>query len=75
MPATRPAGSAPALQQNQTIQPEITGSWVHLPFTLDSKGNVTVIHPMTNAIMPLKEFELKVKRQGKQLYCYVINED
>lgn len=56
-------------------QPRKPGTWVHLPFTMDSKGNVTVIHPITNAILPLKEFDLEVKRQGTGLYCYLLTEE
>jgi len=43
--------------------PEI---WIPLPHVMSSKG-VTIVHPYTNAIMPLKDFELPVKVQGTQL--------
>ena len=67
----RPSRSARPPVPNSTLQPEQTGSWVHLPFTMDSKGNITVVHPVTNAILPLKELDLKVRRQGRQIYCYL----
>jgi len=47
------------------------GYWVHLPFVMDAQGKVTVVHPITYAVMPLKEFDLEVKRQGTQLFCFV----
>ena len=43
--------------------PEI---WLSLPHVMSSKG-VTIVHPLTNSIMPLKDFEMPVKVQGIQL--------
>ena len=65
-PAGSPAPATP-MPPAQSTQ----GSWIHLSFIMDSKGRVTVIHPLTNAIVPLKEFDLKVKRMGTQLFCFV----
>ena len=47
------------------------GSWVHLPFVMDASGNITVVHPITYAVVPLDEFDLQIKRQGTQLYCFI----
>ncbi len=52
------AGSAPSPVQE--------GSWIALPHVMSSKG-VTIVHPYTFAIMPLKDFEYPVKAQGTQL--------
>jgi len=38
---------------------------------MNAQSEVTVIHPITNAVMPLQEFDLPVKRQGIQLFCFV----
>ena len=67
----QPGGTARSPVPNSTIQPQKRGSWVHLDFTIDTKGTVTIVHPETFAIMPLKELELEVKRQGTQLYCFI----
>ena len=62
-----PTGSAPPPPPT----PAKSGAWVHLSFVMNSTGEVTVVHPLTNAILPLKEFNLEVKRQGTQLYCFI----
>jgi len=46
------------------------GHWEHLAHVLKESG-VVVIHPITFAVIPLKEFDLKVKRQGTELYCFI----
>ena len=70
--STPPAGSAPNPSENTPVSPYSTnGRWVHLPHVMNSNNQVTVIHPITNAIMPLNEFDLPVKRQGTQLFCFV----
>lgn len=51
--------------------PSRTGHWITLSFVVNSQGEVTVIHPITNGIVPLKEFDLEVRRQGSQLFCFV----
>lgn len=67
-----PISSTPTHQPIQEISPPARprGTWVHLPHTYSSKG-FTVVHPITNAIMPLKEMDLEVKRQGTQFYCFI----
>ena len=47
------------------------GRWIPLSFVMDSEGKVIVIHPITNAVMPLKEFDMEVRVQGTQLSCFV----
>ncbi len=71
-PALLASGSAqPPAPQKPSFPP---GRWVHLAHTASSKG-VTVVHPLTFSIMPLKELDLPVKRQGTQLYCFIEDEN
>lgn len=61
-------GSAPADTPSVSSQ---SGHWIHLSFIMNSQGEVIVVHPITNAIMPLVEFDMKVMRQGSQLFCFM----
>ena len=47
------------------------GSWVRLNFILFDDGHINIIHPITNAIIPLKECDLRVKRMGSEIYCFI----
>ncbi len=68
-PPTNQSGQQSPASLPPPVQRE-PGAWVHLPHVYSSIGFM-VIHPITNAIMPLKEFDLEVKRQGTQFFCYV----
>jgi hypothetical protein len=43
-------------------------NWKQLSFVVSETKGVLIVHPHNNAIVPLKEFELPVKRVGIQLF-------
>ena len=48
---------------------EIEKEWRSVSYWMDNYGHVTVIHPLTNAFVPLNKFDMKIKVSGDDLYC------
>ncbi|MEH0020849.1 MAG: zonular occludens toxin domain-containing protein [Desulfobacter sp.] len=66
-PKTTPAKSTTPADPTR----EIPGAWVHLSYFMTSTGDITVVHPATQSLVPLQSLEMKVERQGTELYCFM----
>lgn len=58
-------------EKKNVLPEEKEKEWRLLSHWMDRRGHVTVIHPLTNEFVPLKQFvsEMKVKVSGNSLYC------
>ncbi len=63
------SSSVPSPNVPDSKPKEIEKQWRSVSYWMDKYGHVTVIHPLTNAFVPLNEFDMKVKVSGNDLYC------
>ena len=58
------------IEKNQEIKTEQNKlSWKMLSYWVDQNNQVTVIHPITSAFVPLIDLEFQAKLMGTDLYC------
>lgn len=67
IPSTASTGSAPQVSVG-AAGAVVEGEWKHLDHFVRENGDVWVLHPIYNTILPLKEFDIDVKAVSDQLF-------